>query len=426
MVPNPSIMQAVESLGYRVTVGDVAIQAGMQVDLAQRELMVLASEAGGHLQVAESGDIAFQFPPNFRTVLRNQYVQIRLREWWEKVWRVLFYLIRISFGIVLILLIVLTVLAIIIINSSRSEDDRRDNRSDGGGFMVPNFWISDLFWIFSWGDPRPDYQPHRHQEGDGSQLNFLESVFSFLFGDGFPNQDLDERRWQAIATTIRNHQGAVIAEQISPYLDEIGEGFKREYEEYMLPVLVRFNGVPEVSPEGQIVYHFPDLQSSAGQQRQRSVSAYLKEHLWRFSQASAGQRFLAAGLGGLLFGLSLFLGASLPGTGEEIERLISLLAQISFVYSSLYLSIPVLRYGWILWRNQQIEHRNHQRQARAMTLNHGDEVVQKKLQFAQSFAAQSVVSQNDLAYTTETGLTEQELAQADRIDADWQRRLDQS
>ncbi|MGL4500548.1 MAG: hypothetical protein ACRCU2_15885, partial [Planktothrix sp.] len=62
MVLNPSIINAVEKLGHRVTSGDVATQAGIDLNIAQRELLVLASETGGHLQVAESGEIAFSFP----------------------------------------------------------------------------------------------------------------------------------------------------------------------------------------------------------------------------------------------------------------------------------------------------------------------------------------------------------------------------
>ena len=65
MTPNPSIMKAVEQLGYRVTTGDVAAQAGLDVNIAQQQLLALASDAGGHLQVAESGEIAFQFPKAF-------------------------------------------------------------------------------------------------------------------------------------------------------------------------------------------------------------------------------------------------------------------------------------------------------------------------------------------------------------------------
>ena len=58
MVRDPRIMKAVEQLGYRVTVGDVAAQVGLNINLAEQGLLALASEAGGHLQVAESGEIA--------------------------------------------------------------------------------------------------------------------------------------------------------------------------------------------------------------------------------------------------------------------------------------------------------------------------------------------------------------------------------
>jgi hypothetical protein len=65
------MMQAIERLGYRVTVGDVAAQAGLDLNSAQQGLLALASDAGGHLQVAESGDIVFAFPQDFRSIIRS-------------------------------------------------------------------------------------------------------------------------------------------------------------------------------------------------------------------------------------------------------------------------------------------------------------------------------------------------------------------
>jgi hypothetical protein len=263
-------MKAVEQLGYRVTVGDVATQAGLNINLAQQGLLALASDAGGHLQVAESGEIAYLFPKNFRSILRNKFLRLQLQEWWEKVWRVLFYLIRISFGIVLLLSIVLIFVAIALIvigiNSGSDNNSGGGGRSHsgegGGGFSMPLFWIGpDIFWFF---DPGYDQRYRRQRaSSERSEMNFLEAIFSFLFGDGNPNLELEERRWQEIGTVIRNSRGAVAAEQIAPYLDDIGEGHKRELEDYMLPVLTRFNGIPEVSPDGEIVYHFPELQTTA-------------------------------------------------------------------------------------------------------------------------------------------------------------------
>lgn len=88
---------------------------------------------------------------------------------------------------------------------------------------------------------------------------------------------MEERRWQTIGRVIQNQKGAIIAEQITPYLDEIGSSVAQEYEDYMLPILTRFDGRPEVSPEGQLIYHFPELQTTAINSQSQSVPGYLKE-----------------------------------------------------------------------------------------------------------------------------------------------------
>ncbi|MEO1763681.1 MAG: hypothetical protein AAFR83_17330, partial [Cyanobacteria bacterium J06629_18] len=127
MAPNPAIMQAVEKLDYRVTVGDVAQTAGLNIEMANQGLLALATDAGGHLQVAETGDIVYLFPRNFRNVLKNKYFKLQLQEWWNKVWKILFYLIRISFGIVLILSIALIAISITIIITVRHRTKNDSN-----------------------------------------------------------------------------------------------------------------------------------------------------------------------------------------------------------------------------------------------------------------------------------------------------------
>jgi hypothetical protein len=437
MALNPSVMQAVEKLGYRVTVGDVASQAGLEVQVAERDLLALASEAGGHMQVAESGEMAYLFSNNFRDVLRNKYFRLRLQEWWSKVWGVLFYIIRISFGVVLIasiLLIMLAIAAILIALASSRGDNDNDSGwggSDGGMGGGMGFWFSpDWFWIFT-----PNYnddRAHRRKSRQGgSEMNFLESVFSFLFGDGNPNAELNDRRWKTIATTIRNNNGAIAAEQVVPYLDDLGDRSQQEFEDYMLPILTRFNGRPEVSPTGQIIYHFPELQVSAQQQKSKSVGAYLKESLWRFSQASSGQIMLAAGLGGVNLVGALVLG-SLLRDGAIAAQLGGLVAFVGGIYGILlaygigFLGIPLARYFWIQWRNRGIEARNLKREGRAIALNASNDILNQKLSFAKQFAAATVVDEKDLAYTTESDLTEQEFLNADKVDAEWRKRLEQS
>ncbi|MEG3972901.1 hypothetical protein QUA00_35670 [Microcoleus sp. T2B6] len=438
MAPNPTIMQAVEQLGYRVTVGDVAAKAGLDVNFAQRELLTLASEAGGNLQVAESGDIAYLFPKNFRDILRNKFLRLQLQEWWQKIWRVLFYLIRISFGIVLVASILLIFVAITILissllsssdsNNSGGGGDGGSGGGRGGGFsFFPYFW-NELSWIFYWNHDQPYYQQRSRLTGPKPEMSFLEAVFSFLFGDGNPNHNLEERKWSDIATAIRNNRGAVAAEQIAPYLENLGQGYAREYEQYMLPTLARFDGRPEVSPEGQIVYHFPQLQTTATERNSEPVAAYLREMLWRFSNASSGQIMLAAGLGAVNLVGALVLGNLLTNNlivGGFIG-FVSAVYPMLLIYGVGFLAIPLIRYFWIQWKNSRIEARNQERQQRAMLLNEPDDSLLKKLTYAQEFAAENVLTGEDLAYTTETELTQQELEQSAKIDAEWHRRIDRS
>ncbi|MGB5971782.1 MAG: hypothetical protein WBG38_00605, partial [Nodosilinea sp.] len=191
MAQTKSITQAVERLGYRVTIGDVAAEAGLPLLETQQGVLALASDVQAHLQVAESGEVAYVFPKNIQAVLRSKSWRLRWQSAWEKVWRVLFYLIRISFGVLLILSLVLIVVAVTLLAIAASSAGRDDNDSGGGfggggrgGGMVfmPRIWLGpDIFWMF---DPRSD---RRRPARAKSELNCLEAIFSVLFGDGDPN-----------------------------------------------------------------------------------------------------------------------------------------------------------------------------------------------------------------------------------------------
>ncbi|MEL6581155.1 MAG: hypothetical protein AAFQ14_15525 [Cyanobacteria bacterium J06621_12] len=433
MTPNPKIVKSVEKLDYRVTVGDVAAQAGLELNFAQQGLLALASEAGGHLQVAESGDVVYLFPKNFRSILRNKYWQLRWQQTWQKIWRVLLYIIRISFGVVLIASILLMLVAIvaIIIAANSSSDEREGNRRGygggfGGGFFMPRFWIGDIFWWFNPGYNRRRRQ-RRREAPRNYQMNFLESVFSFLFGDGNPNADLEEYRWQAIGSIISQSKGSVVGEQIAPYVDEVDQ-----YEDYMIPVLSRFNGYPEVSPQGEIVYYFPELQVMASQRQTRSLptKGYLSEKLWRFSEAEGSQITLAAGLGVLNIILAFVLEILLQdgAIAAQLGGVVALADSLSWFllgYGVLYLLIPLVRYFWIKGRNPKLVKRNLAREERAIALAQPDQSLRQKLVYAAQFAKQKIIGDRDITYTTEDDLLDQNIRNADKIDRDWQKRIDQ-
>ena len=433
MAFNDAVMRAVETLDYRVTIGDVAAQSGLEIRVAEQGLLALAADAQAHMQISEAGEIAYEFPRNFRAILRRKFRKLRWQESWAKIWQVLFYLIRISFGAVLLLsiLLIFIAIAILLISMQAANQDERDNGRGGGGMIfLPRVWFGPSWWWwldFDYGRRRYGSRNSSHNRrgsyssrsgGADNQLNFFEAIFSFLFGDGDPNADLEERRWNAIATVIRNNRGAVSAEQLAPYLDNAN--LDDDLEDYVLPALSRFNGRPKVSPQGDLVYHFPELQVTTRNHKPQSVPAFLKETTRRFTSASSDQVSIAIGLGTLLVVGSIYLAYAAAGWSTGFIGLIYSLCDIFLAYGIAFLGIPLERYFRMQQQNKNIEARNIQRK------NLVGKTIQRKLDYAKQFALETIVGKDNLAYTTETDLVDQEIANRDKIDEEWRKRLESS
>ncbi|MEB3293198.1 MAG: hypothetical protein VKJ24_08550 [Synechococcales bacterium] len=447
---HPQLLRAIEQLDYRVTIGDVAAQAGMNPLDVEQGLLALATQTQGNLQVTEQGEIIYVFPKNCRSILSEKFWQLQVREWLGRSWKVIFYGIRLGFGLITLLVVIATAIVSIVVivgfrvqvsqnhqqddSSSDSANDNQwnpysDRSYDRQSTNIHLDWNPLSFFspIFAWDFDRP------RRRG-----NFLETIYSFVFGDGNPNYNLEERRWKAIAQVIRQQGGAVVAEQVTPFLDALGTGYDRDYESYMLPVLTRFNGSPEVSPQGQLVYRFPDLQKTVVDastnaqttktqttKTQTTKTPFLEEHRWKFSHANSTGLYMAGVLGIILLVLSLWLLGLTPGA-PQLSQQIRIFGRVTGIYSLLYLGVPMVR-GWVLLnRNEQISSRNHKRKMLAHQLTEPDQTLQEKIAYAQQFAQHDRLDDQPLLYTTERDLLEQDVEQRDRLDAEWAQRLRQS
>ncbi|MFM7641012.1 MAG: hypothetical protein ACKO45_05625 [Cyanobium sp.] len=428
----PEIIRAIEQSRSPVTAGDVAIATGMNPGLVEQALLALAVDVGGHLRVAGDGVVAYVFPRNLQVVLASRYGWMRVQNVLRKSWKMAFYLLRISFGIMLIGLIVAVGLALALVLIVKAISD-----SNGEGVDLSSLFDPSLLEALFRFDPRGlPSEPIRSIPGPASQripakapLSFLEAFFSILFGDGNPNADLEERRWRWIAALIRSQKGVLIAEQLSPYLDRCAGGVASE--EDVLLALVRFNGQPKVSPAGDLVYCFPDLQVTAQGRQGAAVEAlqqpgFLKEHHWRFSLASRTQKTVAGVLVAVLLVLSLALFHSVAISAAGLAGWSALLAGVALAglgYGCACLFLPLCRYVWLTKTNAGIAQRNASRRQMADLLKHPSPAILRKLDYAQSFAAERHVDASQLVYTSEKHLLTQELEQDQAISADWQQRL---
>ena len=120
------LLQSIERLQYQATPGEFAVQAGLPLATVERDLQQLAIAVGGHLQVATTGEIVYKYPSNFRTILYNKSVELQVKKYTDLIWKVAFYIIRMSFGLALLAslsIVVLTILVFTIATMFSSESD---------------------------------------------------------------------------------------------------------------------------------------------------------------------------------------------------------------------------------------------------------------------------------------------------------------
>ena len=430
---NPVIMTAIDRLQYRATVGDVATQSGLNVAIAEQGVLALAAQTGAQMQVTESGDIAYTFPKDFRSALQAKYWQLQLQAWWNSVAGTLFWLVRVLFGCSLfVVLFAILAVGFVMITTMNSNDDNSSGYGgrSGGGFggshggnsYNPGFgswfiWSGD--WL-SFGGPKP--------HDDDKQLSFLETIFSFVFGDGDPNRNLENRRWETIAQRITQSGGSVVAEQLTPYLDVPLNKFDTDEDQYVLPVLVRFNGAPQVTDDGQLIYTFPELQKTVqktlGTDRTHSIPDHLEEKPWKLSLGNPTLVTYAAMIGGLILILSLWLTGILPGSVAAPAGILRSVSIGALAYSGFYLGLPTLR--WLIQgqKNSKIAARNSDRSKRARQLNTPDEVLENKLIQSKTFQQRLRIDEQPIAYDTDRDMLDQNLEQKDKLDAEWQKLLE--
>ncbi|KAK9809969.1 hypothetical protein WJX72_002793 [[Myrmecia] bisecta] len=413
------------SLGGRATVGDVAARAGTKLEEAEEALNALAADSLGTLQVSEEGDVLYVLPSNFKAIISGRSWLLRVQPFLKSIKAGAEYLVRVSFGTTLIASVVMVWAAIIAIMSSSSDrdDNRRRNNYGGGGYGYGNgysrgsgmyFNLTDLLWYW---DPYY-YRSRRMRMSSGEEMGFLESVFSFVFGDGDPNLTYDEQRWKLVGRFIQHRGGVVTAEELAPYLDvpkTFGDPDSDTVDEaFVVPALVRFGGSPEVDSDGNLLYRFPSLQRTARAQAVPPPGERAAlESTWKFSSASAGQRFAAAALGAANLVGVVVLGSLLRDPQMQYRLAHSGLAFVGGlfpllqVYAGAFFAIPAIR--WILnqQKNLAIQARNDARLRQFERLQQPDLKLRAKLLNAARSSQRTVIRDSDIVYRSDKALESQ-------------------
>jgi hypothetical protein len=270
------VLDAVERspVKSRVVASDVAAAAGVSLSQARQDLTTLAALTRADLAVTADGELLYTFPDRVGAALAQNSARYRAMQTVEKVWPVLFWVIRVSFGAALLASLVAIFSTIFFIQSSSSSSDndrRRDRGGSGLGSVFGGYWGPSPFDVFYF-RPYGSYGYYGNTATaeylDPDEMGFLESIFSYLFGDGNPNAGIERERLALAAATIRANNGAVTAEQLAPFLDNapsVADAIGSTYvdETYVLPIVSALGGEPVVTDDGEIVYVFSELQTTS-------------------------------------------------------------------------------------------------------------------------------------------------------------------
>ncbi len=403
-----NVIDAINSLGRRVTAADVALKTGLPLNVANTTLNKVAAETSGHLEVSSTGDIVYKFAAGFENKYLATGIWKTLETAGHKIFEIGYFLLRISFGIMLVVsfIAILLLILIVVIALSRMGSDGDDSGGDGGGFNFDFFdfmILRDLLWWGAWSQPNVyvDYNRPYARTAPTQKGNFLFNVFSFLFGDGNPNSHLDERKWQLIAETIQHNKGVVTAEQLAPYT-----GADPKDDDAVLPVLVRFDGKPEVTATGNIVYVFPSMQVHGTYVESRSGATHLREYPWPFTNVDSGALMPVYLLATFNFFGSWWL--MYEQSKVIVLHMLGPLIVALTIYGTAFVMVPLFRWAILGLLNSGIESRNSKRQEYAVAVqNQSPELATKLKEAADYTINERFVSSDNLAYSTEKNALDQ-------------------
>jgi hypothetical protein len=358
------ILTSLRRLDGRATTSDVVADSGMPADDVRMGLKSLLESHRGHLAVSDSGELLYEFDPKLiergtepllaRVKRRGADILTKGFKAWIVVTLVVYFLIFVA-------LVLAALFAGNRNNNSRGGWGGRGRRGGHGHFGLGNFWLWYYIWTPRWYLGRPYYGRRWERTlPKDDRVPFYKKVFAFVFGPDQPNptrQQLD----RSTLRLIRARNGVLTTAEL---VEHTALPFA-EAEEEMGRLLGAYDGEAAVSPDGEVVYTFPDLMTSAhGPVTAREPNpAWLRlEYPKELTGNTAGANAVVAGMNGF----TLVAGATAPwfifprlGIGGPAAFVGLVLVPV--VFSVLFFGLPLLRMLGVKLENRRRARRNVRR-----------------------------------------------------------------
>jgi len=355
------LLASLRRLEGRGTVGDVASEAGLPNEDVRSGLKALLESHRGQLAVSDSGELLYEFDPRF--------IERGSEPWLHRAKSAVGKFLRGAFKawIVVMLVAYFVLFVVLVIAAIFASQRGRDSRGGGwgrghrGGFDLPSFW----FWYWIWGPRwrvgRP-YYGHRWERtlDKDDKVPFYKKVFAFVFGPDRPRPTQSQLD-RSTLRLIRARAGVLTTAE----LVEHSAATFPEAEQEMARLLGAYGGEALVSPDGELVYAFPEIMASAQEARQPRPPnpAWLRlEPPLPVTGNTKGANAAVAGMNAFTLVSAatapwfIFPRLGLGGTAAFVA-----LVWVPVVFSVLFFAIPLLRRLGVALENGRRHSRNIRR-----------------------------------------------------------------
>jgi hypothetical protein len=345
-------------------VGDVVSDTGLpraEVDVTLKDLL---ESRRGHLEVGESGALVYRFDPKLLHRHQDPFLsRLAQRSWavFREAFKVWIVLMLVVYFVVFVALLIAALVASQSRGGGRGRGRGFDLGGRRGGRGLPGFWFWYFFWRPGWGWRRP-YYGHRWERrygrrGKEEKVPFIKRVFAFVFGPDVP-RPTQRQRDRSVVRLIRARRGVLTATEL---VQHTGLHLS-EAEEEMARLMAAYDGDVRVTPNGGLVYIFPELMLSA----EGRVTEREPDPAWRRlepAESLTGNEGKSNALIAGMNGFNLAAACSAPWVIFPQLGFSGLLAWIGLVwipavFSALFFLIPLFRSAGVRRRNRRRQERN--------------------------------------------------------------------
>lgn len=388
------------------TIADLVADTGLPTYQVEETIKEIVNDYRGHMKVTESGEVLYHFPYGMRNQVRGAIPRAKrfLRKagsWFGRVLKVGFkvwtMVMLVGYFVVFVLLLLLAMMASMAAQAKGGGDGGGGGRGGMGGFGM--FYLTTrlaqtflYLWMFSGG--RPDA---RGKKPKGPPLH--QSVFAFVFGSANPIADWDERERRAFLAFLRESKGIATVEDL---MRITGHDYQQA-QILMNRLLLEYNGEPEATSEGTLIYRFEDVLRSADNTLPSSSGAVFQREMKPLIPFNNNKPSLNRWIGffngfnlvfGSYFTILTFALPSVPveGFGSFYSLVVLLFAQITAnpatavsivfwvmgliptVFSTLFFAIPAIRRTREKRVNERIQYENIRKRVINAVMENPEEV----------------------------------------------------